>query len=124
MGAMVSPWRSSVASCICNFHLDLLRPELFWLDTARSTRSVGRRRYDISYRVMQQKRPRDGMLALLRLPSHGLHAAIFYVLLCLEKPRVSHNRGKYYLPLAGHLALGSRPFSTSTGGRRCRVACS
>jgi len=39
------------------------------------------------------------MLALLRLPSHGLHAAIFYVLLCLEKPRVSHNRGKYYLPL-------------------------
>jgi hypothetical protein len=26
--------------------------------------------------------------------------------------------------LAGHLALGSRPFSTSTGGRRFRVACS
>jgi hypothetical protein len=26
--------------------------------------------------------------------------------------------------LAGHLALGSRPFSTSTGGRRCRLACS
>jgi hypothetical protein len=25
---------------------------------------------------------------------------------------------------AGYLALGSRPFSTSTGGRRCRVACS
>src|ERR1019366_9137033 len=30
------------------------------------------------------------------------------------------SHGRY----ASHLALGSRPFSTSTGGRRCRVTCS
>ena len=59
MRAMVSPM--AVVCCfaldrsISNFHLDLLRPEPFWLDTARSTRSVSRPRYDISYPVMQAK---------------------------------------------------------------------